>query len=173
MLIFICKEEQIMEQKKFIQVLKKIVKEEVRSVIKEELTEILQEGLKPTISKLQTKQPIKEAVVPRRTNKNATFKDNKFANVLNETDSLREQSTVSDYASLMTEDINMTSTDAPGFPMRRQSFKEAMGVATPMPTVMQDPETGKNMEIDPIVAKAMTKDYSKLMKAIDNKKSKR
>tara|TARA_R110000824_G_scaffold135478_2_gene298763 strand:+ start:1152 stop:1640 length:489 start_codon:yes stop_codon:yes gene_type:complete len=162
-----------MEQKKFIQVLKKIVKEEVRSVIKEELTEILQEGLKSTISELRTKQPIQEVSTPRRTNKNVTFKENKFSNILNETDSLREQSPVSNYASLMTEDINMTSADAQGFPMMRQSFKEAMGVAPEPIAVLQDPETGKNMKVDPIIAKAMTKDYSALMKAIDSKKSKR
>ena len=162
-----------MEQKKFIQVLTKIVKEEVRTVIKEELTEILQEGLKPTISKLQTNQPIKESITPRRRNKNVTFKENKFSDILNETDSLKEQNPISNYASLMTEDINMTSADSQGFPMMRQSFKEAMGVAIPALAVLTDPETGQNMKIDPIVANAMTKDYSSLMKAIDKKKNRK
>jgi hypothetical protein len=36
---------------------------------------------------------------------------------------------------------------------------------------MTDPETGKNMSVDPAVAKAMTRDYSALMKAIDAKKN--
>ena len=38
------------------------------------------------------------------------------------------------------------------------------------PSVMEDPDTGKSMKVDPVVAKAMTKDYSALMKAIDKKK---
>ena len=45
-----------MEQKKFIQILRKVIKEEVRSVIKQELTEILQEGLKPTINNISSEQ---------------------------------------------------------------------------------------------------------------------
>ena len=47
-----------MEQKKFIQVLKKVVKETVREVIKEELTEILQEGLQSTVNDLKTTKQI-------------------------------------------------------------------------------------------------------------------
>jgi hypothetical protein len=35
---------------------------------------------------------------------------------------------------------------------------------------MHDPETDKVLEVDPTVAKAMTRDYSSLMKAIDKKK---
>ena len=49
-----------MEQKKFIQVLRKIVKEEVRSVIKEELTEILQEGLQRTVNEIKKPSTRKE-----------------------------------------------------------------------------------------------------------------
>ena len=56
MFIFIKKKNEIMENKKFIQIMKKIVREEMRSVIKQELTEILQEGLSSTISQLQEKQ---------------------------------------------------------------------------------------------------------------------
>jgi hypothetical protein len=37
---------------------------------------------------------------------------------------------------------------------------------------MEDPETGKNMKVDPVVAKALTRDYRSLMKAIDKKKGK-
>ena len=36
--------------------------------------------------------------------------------------------------------------------------------------VMNDPETGQMFEVDPAVQKAMTRDYSALMKAIDKKK---
>ena len=38
--------------------------------------------------------------------------------------------------------------------------------------IMEDPETGKNMQVDPVVAKAMNRDYSALMKAMDKKKNK-
>ena len=38
-----------MEQK-FITILRKVIREEVKSVIKNELTEILQEGLKSTVN---------------------------------------------------------------------------------------------------------------------------
>ena len=40
------------------------------------------------------------------------------------------------------------------------------------PSVMTDPETGKNMQVDPVLASVLTRDYSALMKAIDNKKGK-
>jgi hypothetical protein len=49
-----------------------------------------------------------------------------------------------------------------GFGMMRQNQ---------VPSVMEDPETGKSMVTDTI-ARAMTKDYSQLMKAIDKKKGK-
>jgi len=154
-----------MEQKKFIQVLRKVVRDEVKNVIKQELTEILQEGLQSTISELRpNKKPISKK-------QNGVFKETKFANILNETTSLREQDPMSDYASIMSEDITMTSKDAQGFPIMRQSFKEAMGVETPVQAILEDPETGKNMNIDPVIAKAMTRDYSALMKAIDKKKN--
>jgi len=45
-----------------------------------------------------------------------------------------------------------------------------MGIETP--SVMADPETGKSLQVDPVVAKAMTRDYSALMKAMDKKKGK-
>ena len=151
-----------MESKKFIQTLRKVIQEEVRAVIKQELTEILQEGLQSTISELQpTKKPILEQVSnPTKKNK-VKFKTNKFSDILNETNSLREQSSVGDYASMMNEDIVMTSKDAMGFGVQRN------GTA---PTTMHDPETGKTLQVDSAVAAAMTKDYSALMKAIDKKK---
>jgi len=140
-----------MEQKKFIQVLRKIVKEEVRSVIKEELTEILQEGLQRTVNEIKEPVPVK---------KHSKFKENKFAAVLNETGALKEQTS---YADIMNENIHMTSVDARNFGVQRT-------MSTASPTIMQDPETGKSMKVDPVIAKAMTKDYSALMKAIDKKK---
>jgi len=153
-----------MEQAKFIQILRKVVQEEVRAVIKQELTEIIQEGLQSTISELRpTKTPILEQVSkPTKKNK-VKFKTNKFSDILNETNSLREQSSVGDYAAMMNEDIVMTSKDAMGFGVQRNGT---------VPGTMHDPETGKTLQVNGAVADAMTKDYSALMKAIDKKRGK-
>ena len=57
-----------MEQSKFINILRKVIKEEIRSVIKQELTEILQEGLKSTINDMSTKKSITSITVHNFTN---------------------------------------------------------------------------------------------------------
>jgi hypothetical protein len=152
-----------MKQEKFINVLKKVINEEVRSVIKQELTEILKSGLQSTVNELQeTKQEvIKHPIEKTISNNNLKFKKNKFSDILNETNKLTETKSSSDYASLMSEDIVMTSKDAQGFNFNRQSVSNS---------TINDPETGKTMKVDPVVAKAMTRDYSALMKAIDKKK---
>ena len=154
-----------MENKKFIQIMKKIIREEIRSVIKEELTEILQEGLKSTVNELATKQSNSVKPNKAKTVKQELFKENKFADILNNTDRLRENSPVSTYASLMTEDINMTSADAMNFGMQRKGVMNSQPIVT-------DAETGDAVAVeDPAIAKAMTRDYSDLMKAIDKKKN--
>jgi hypothetical protein len=158
----------------------KALKVAVREVIKEELTEILRDGLQDTINEM--KQPAKktnniaERSQSRQTSapkKKPLFEDNKWASVLNETDALVEQqpSAMNSLAELMNEgmdDIHMTSNDAQGFGMMRQNMNNSMTVASPK--IMEDPETGKSYEVAPEVAKAMTRDYSQLMKAINNKK---
>lgn len=152
-----------MKQEKFINVLKKVINEEVRSVIKQELTEILKTGLQSTVNELQETTE-SEVVTPTKklsSNNSPKFKKNKFSDILNETNKLRETKSAADYASLMSEDIVMTSKDAQGFNFNRQSVSNS---------IINDPETGKSMKVDPVVAKAMTRDYSALMKAIDKKK---
>ena len=146
-----------MKQDKFINVLKKVINEEVRTVIKQELTEILKKGLEPTVQEIQESTEKKSNSI----NNKVKFKENKFSNILNETPKLTETKTASDYASLMSEDIVMTSKDAQGFNMLRKQNNT---------NVIHDPETGKNMHVDPAIQKAMNRDYSALMKAIDNKK---
>jgi hypothetical protein len=163
--IFIKKKNEIMENKKFIQIMKKIIREELRSVIKEELTEILQEGLKSTINELSNKQS--SIIKPPRPKKikQDLFKENKFADILNNTDQLKENSPMSTYASLMTEDINMTSADAMNFGMQRKGISNSQPIVT-------DAETGTAVAVeDPAIATAMTRDYSALMKAIVKKKN--
>jgi len=153
-----------MEQKTFFTILKKTIREEVRNVIKQELSEILKEGLQSTVNELKEEKMPKKRLVKKS---NTKFKKTGFADILNETTELTETKAVGNYAEMMNEsynDLSFTSQDAQGFGMMRQSQA---------PSVMQDPETGKNMKVDPVVAKAMTKDYSALMKAIDKKKGNR
>ena len=157
----------------------KALKVAVREVIKEELTEILRDGLQDTITEM--KQPARTTNMPGHRNtppaptkkSKVQFTDNKWASILNETDALIEQqpSAMNSLAELMNEgmdDIHMTSNDAQGFGMMRQNMNNSITSAAPK--VMEDPETGKLLEVAPEVAKAMTRDYSQLMKAINNKK---
>jgi len=167
----------------------KALKTAVREVIKEELTEILREGLQSTITEMaQSEKHVK--VDPNKTIQVETkmvsesgkkskvqFTDNKWANVLNETDALTEDQplALNSFRDIMNEgmdEIRMTSRDAVNFGAMRQNMKEAMGVAPAAPKVMEDPETGKVFEVPQEVQQAMTRDYSALMKAINNKKGK-
>ena len=154
----------------------KALKTAVRQVIKEELTEILRDGLQDTINEIG--RPKKKINVDSRiTNETVKkskvqFTDNKWASILNETDPLIEQQpgAMNSLAELMNEgmdDIHMTSADARGFGMMRQNMGNAI---TSAPKVMDDPEKGKTYEVAPEVEKALTRDYSQLMKAINNKK---
>ena len=159
-----------MEQKTFFTILKKTIREEVRNVIKQELSEILKEGLQSTINEITEEKMPKKKLVKKSTPKfkrsTPKFKKTGFADILNETSELTENNPVGNYASMMNEsynDLSFTSKDAQGFGMMRQSQA---------PSVMEDPDTGKSMKVDPVVAKAMTRDYSSLMKAIDKKKNK-
>lgn len=137
----------------------KALKTAVREVIKEELTDILREGLQSTVTQLQTESVAKPTVRKSKPKKKSLFKENKFADILNETTGLQSEGS---YAELMQEEMSFTSADAQGFGMMHNSSATQ---------VMEDPDTGKNMEVDSVVAKAMTRDYSELMKAIDKKKN--
>ena len=167
-----------MDTSKFLNSLRKIIREEVRTVIKQELTDILAEGLKPTLTELtktvkkpntvSTKHtaPIKEV---HKTQNQVLFTENKWANILNETPVLREQAgNINSYSEMLNEemgDIHMTSADAMSFGVIRNQQS-----VNNKPTVMEDPETGKVYDIAPSVQDAMTRDYSGLMKAIAAKK---
>ena len=155
----------------------KALKVAVREVIKEELTEILREGLQSTITEMKQPQTKRQASIPPVATKRKTvqFADNKWADILNETDPLMEQgpSPMNSFADMMNESvdtISMTSADAKGFGAMRQNMAAAMGLAPQAPSVMEDPETGKTYEVAPEVQQAMTRDYSALMKAINKKK---
>jgi hypothetical protein len=151
-----------MEQQKFFTILKKTIREEVRNVIKQELSEILKEGLQSTVNELKEEKMPKKRLVKKS---NTKFKKTGFADILNETTLVNESNDVSSYANIMSDnysDMSFNSTDAQGFGMMRQNQA---------PSVIEDPETGKAMQVNDTVAKAMTRDYSSLMKAIDKKKN--
>ena len=147
------------------------LKSAVRQVIKEELTEILREGLQSTI--IEQKQQVAPPVT--QSNRSRThFKENKWADILNETNAMTDDAVpLTSFTSLMNEgidEINMTSKDAQGFGMMRNNMQQMMGNATAAPKTMEDPETGKLHEVPPEVARALTRDYSDLMKVINKKK---
>lgn len=159
----------------------KALKLAVREVIKEELTEILREGLQSTITEMQ--QPTKATNMPGHRNpppapkrKQVQFAENKFADILNATDPLMEQgpSAMNSFVDMMNEGmddtISMTSNDARGFGMMRDNMKAAITGQPAAPKVMEDPETGKTLEVPVEVQQAMTRDYSALMKAMNNKR---
>jgi Ribonuclease G/E len=155
----------------------KALKTAVREVIKEELTEILREGLQSTITEMQqpTKTNVSSATRQTTKTKSVQFNDNKWASVLNETDPIIEDGplVMNNFRDMMNEEIQeikMTSRDAANFGAMRQNMKEAMGMAPSAPKIMEDPETGKTFEVPQEVQQAMTRDYSALMKAINNKK---
>lgn len=167
----------------------KALKVAVREVIKEELTEILREGLQSTISEMsQPKKQVKVdankviQVQPKMVSESGKkqkvlFTENRWADILNETDSLSEQEpmAMNSFKDIMNEgmdELRMTSKDAVNFGAMRQNMKEAMGITPAAPKVMEDPETGKVFEVPQEVQQAMTRDYSALMKAINNKKGK-
>lgn len=154
----------------------KALKIAVREVIKEELTEILREGLQSTITEMKqpTKMNVDRSVQPVKKQK-VLFTENRWADILNETDSLSEPQpmAMNSFKDIMNEgieEIRMTSRDAANFGAMRQNMKEAIGMAPAAPKIMEDPETGKTFEVPQEVQQAMTRDYSALMKAINNKK---
>lgn len=151
----------------------KALKIAVREVIKEELTEILREGLQTTINEM--KQPKKSSNIPAHKiqplssrKSKPQFTENKWASILNETEPLIEtnSSGLDSFREMMQEEIRMTSADAQGFGMMRKHMQHA----NTAPSIMEDPEDGKTYEVTPEVQQALTRDYSALMKAINNKK---
>lgn len=160
-----------MDSKTLLKVIKKVVNEEVRKVIKEELSEILQEGLRSTVNEMSlTEETSNVEAKPKK--RNIEFKKNKFSDILNETDSLREQSPYGSSGTVMNEDIMMTSANAQGFGAMREKMRSAIS-GIPANDVVTDAQTGQVIQVeDPAIAKAMTRDYSALMRAMDKKKHK-
>ena len=72
-----------MKQEKFINTLKKVINEEVRSVIKQELTEILTNGLQSSIDELKESKKLesKQTDIKSITNNKIKFQKNKFSDI--------------------------------------------------------------------------------------------
>ena len=150
-----------------------LFKRAVREVIKEELTEILREGLQSTINEMAkpkqqiVRKPLQSGTTNIARKASAQFHENKFASILNETNPLSEtHNPLESYSALMNESyddtLSFTSRDSQGF-ISNQQYAST-------PSTMYDPETGKDFEVKPEVAQALTRDYSALMKAIAAKK---
>lgn len=157
---------------------RQIIQEELRNVIKQELSEILKQGLSSTINELnnnansQVVNERKQIPVNNKKKSNVKFNKNKFSSILNNTDKLQETrpESLNSYADLMSENIVMTSNDAMNFGVARKNMANSIHPSITAPDTMTDPETGKEMSVDPTIAAAMTRDYSALMRAMDNKK---
>jgi hypothetical protein len=157
-----------MDTKKFINALRSVIAEEVRNVIRQELTEILKEGLQPTINELQEQtKPAVSIANKKPKSEKLKFKSTRFSDILNETDPVYDNT-----PSSLHETITMTSRDAVNFGQARKMMHSAItGTSTPVaPSTVLDPEGNKELVVDETVAKAMTRDYSALMRAIDKKK---
>lgn len=159
-----------MNNKDFVRTLRKVVRSEVRKVIKEELTEILVEGLKPTLKDVTSydhvaKQRDMQTEEINESKPKQIFKNNEFADILNETKIKPESNTgISEYAAIMESDMpemKYTSADAQGFGTQQ--------TLTP-PKQVVDPETNKSHNVPGYLQNVLSKDYSALMGAIDKKK---
>jgi hypothetical protein len=162
-----------MDHSKFLSLMRQVIREELRTVIKEQLTEIIQEGLQSTITELSDMTVTESTAKSIKPKNKVKFGKTKYHNILNSTDSLREEMPISvnSYAELMSENISMTSADAMNFGVQRKSMNmNQQPNGTSLPQTMIDPESGKEMKVDPIVAKAITRDYSALMNAMNKKK---
>jgi len=135
-----------MEAKSFVKLLRKVIREEVRSAVRAEL-QILNENALPATPAPKPKQT-------KRFVKNDMLND-----ILNETTAVpadQEWST-----------MNFRSEMAQAFGMERQ------GPAAPLATTdVNGAPVNMNNEAVAATVGAMTKDYSALMKAIDKKRGK-
>ena len=169
-----------MNSKDFIQTLRKVIREEVRSAVREELS-IIGETISESRNTNLTKPTVKQSVIaakpvfkkPVATKK--TYVNNSMLNdILNETPGfagegpkayLEEQIDYNDFS-------EWPSMSRKGTAPRMQS--------TPMTMLPTTDTEGRRVDVSKLaetesgqaVVQALTKDYSALMKAIDKKKGK-
>jgi hypothetical protein len=172
-----------MDTKTFLSAIRQVIKEEVRSAIRTELKQLLSENniKKTTQSTINHGMNLHKQTI-NTPKKSVAYSSNDMINsILNDTATtmnsrdMYEEGPVVDYASpLMMEEydnnaLNFSSRDAQGFGMMQQ-----MRGGSPNAIPTTDIE-GKRVDVNSLpadVTKALTRDYSALMKAIDKKKGK-
>ena len=158
-----------MESKSFVKILRKVIREEVRSAVKEMLGEqtisskkVINHGMSLHRMAEQQNDPYKIRAKKKTYSKNGMLND-----LLNETaDSYNpaEFRGAPDYPTMNNQ--MYTSNDAP-------SFASMMNSQTPVNTIPTTDVNGQPVDPNALpetLTNALTKDYSALMKAIDKKK---
>ena len=158
-----------MDTKSFVKILRKVVREEVRTAVKDILGEqtvshkkVINHGLSLQGMVEQQEHPYKPKV-----RKKKTFSKNKMLDdILNETAATADFGNMQQGppASMMGD--TMTTNDVSNFGSMMNSSR---GIDT-IPTTDVNGNTVNKNELPEHVTSALTKDYSALMKAIDKKK---
>ena len=150
-----------MNTKDFVQVLRKIIKEEVKSAVKEAIRDISTDNL---VEQVVTKQPQYD-YKPKKTVSQKQFTKDPLLNSL----------------------LNETAATSPGIPMEQNDYSEwptmpMNNLNTSYASLMGSPKFVDNRKIDATpdginpkavpeeVKGALTRDYRSLMKAINKKK---
>lgn len=149
-----------MDTKKFFQEIRKIIKEEISSALNEKLEE-------KADSTAKFKKEIEHGLKLQNEVKNAPLKENpSLTDLLNET----RNSMVNGERAL-----SFGQGDAQGFISNRGAMAQMLGYGTapvrgsaPIPPT--DIDGRPVIQLDPVVEKALTRDYSAVMKAIKEKK---
>ena len=157
---------------KQVKALETLIRKVVREEIKKGVTEAIQEAMNPkTDHKKVMKQGMKNVQPVHE--KKQFVKDNPMLNdLLNET-----AQTLGNTTETTEQEVSFTSQDAPGF--NRSNLASMMGYEDFTPegarqSVAQQTAQSMGMTMDDLpdaVSNALTKDYSGLMKKIDEKKS--
>jgi len=146
-----------MESKTFIKLLRKIIREEVSKAVKSVLTE----SNSHVTSDIDLKSVVQETSAPKKFTKKKFTKNKMINDLLNETAAAPVNQEVADWSSMNFKSEMAKSYERPTPNVRPLATKGIDGEAINM-----------NNEAVKTTVNAMTKDYSALMKAINNKKGK-
>ena len=151
-----------MGSKSFVKLLRKIIREEVRNAVRETLTETKFNQV--TNSSINLSETFDDPMPDRPVAKKQFSKNALLNDILNETAATPSSQEMADWSSM-----NYRSEMAQAFGMERT----APGPTAPLATKGINGEA-INMSNEGVATtvKAMTRDYSALMKVIDKKKSK-
>lgn len=167
------------KSKKLLEIIKKAVREEVRTVVREELSEVLgtkkkltsehiEHGMNLTEMANAPKNPYEQGTVKPKKKKKTNFeftKDPILNKVLNETANSQDE---------------WPTMGGQSFTNGKAGMAAAMGMQSPeqmfggKPSVQQMlPNDRKHVEVSEDMAEILTKDYSALMKKVEEKASKK